>query len=133
MRKWMNVFVLCMWTLIVFSIGHTMSYANQPEESPVFEHTASREQVVSENSSFDIQHSLDYLLSSRYIDFWSHTVISHSGSSYDFKSVLRVVSVFLLHYTDYQLHKLYNLTYSTHPRMYGGVDYYIYTLERILI
>lgn len=133
MRKWMKVFVLCMWALIVFVIGNTMPCANQQDECPVFEQTASQEQIVSEDSSYDIQRCINHLLSSRYVDFWQHSVVGHSGNSYDFKFMLRAFSVFLLHQTDYQLHKLYKLTHSTHPRMSGGVDYYIYTLERILI
>lgn len=134
MRQWMKVFVLCIWTLMIFAVGNTVLHANRTVDYSVSGNAVScQECVYSQNTSNDIERCLNYLLSSRYIDLLQHSILSHSGNSYDFKFVLRTVSTFLLHQTDYQLHKLYKLTHSTHPYMRGCIDYYIYTLERILI
>lgn len=135
MRKWMKIFVLCLWTLTLFVIGNTMSYTNRTVELPVLEHenTVSQEQVIAQDASYDIQRCINHLLSSRYADLLQQSVVGHSNNVNDFKFVLRTVHALLLRQTDNQLHKLYKLTHSTHPYMRGSVDYYIYTLERILI
>jgi hypothetical protein len=135
MRKWMKVFVLCLWTLTICVIGNTMSCMNQGAGGMelVKESVVSQEQVVAQDTSHDIQSCINYLLSSRYADLLQHSSVYHSGSTNDFKFLLRSINVLLFRQTDSLFNKLYKLTHSTHPYMGGSIDYYIYTLERILI
>lgn len=135
MRKWMKVFVLCLWTLTICVIGNTMSCMNQTTGSMelVKESVVFQEQIVAQDTSHDIQSCINYLLSSRYADLLQQPSVFHTGSTNDFKFLLRTINVLLFRQTDSQFSKLYKLTHSTHPYMGGSIDYYIYTLERILI
>lgn len=133
MKQWMQVFVVCMWSLILVRAGNTIACAEQPVEYPSFVNMNSIERMDSVALSNGSDKSMDYLLSSQYINLLLHPAMNHFGNTYDFKSILRIISPFLLHKTDYQPYKLHKLTHTTHPYMCGCVDYYIYALERILI
>lgn len=128
MRQWIKVFILCIFTLMTFAVGNAVWHTDDTTDCPVSENEA--ECVYAPHTSNDIERGIDYILSSCYVDLLQHTVVSHSGSV---KFLPRSFSVSPLHKTDCHLHKLHKLTYSTHPYLYGGIDYYIYTLERILI
>lgn len=131
MDKWIKTVTVIFFFLITSVIGsifYTLQEnAENQETTPNKEVT---EQVTASHSETDIL--INFLLNSDYADIPA-SLAFHNGSSNDMKSVLHCTILSLSHHSEYGMYKKMLLRKNKGLPACKRIDYYIYTLEKILI
>lgn len=130
MNMKIKIFVLLILSFVIVCIGDMMTPERRQDKSESVSICLSYDACI-HSSENNIHRTINYILENSFADIPSQVLCN--SSSYDSKSALKATHIILDYLSNFNFGNSSKIPSSLYVLVSRGVDYYVYTLKRILI